>query len=282
MHWLTLLTPWLFSPTVIAATGVAAVLYVRGVRRHPVPVMRQVSFWFGLALVYAAMHTRVDYYAEREFFVHRTQHMVLHHMGPFFIALAWPGPALFAGLPARLRRRASAGIPGAHVLRALWRAVTGPVITGVLFVGLIWLWLIPTIHFYAMLDVHLYRLMNWSMLLDGLLFWFLTLDPRSQPPARLSRGARVVLLAAIIPPQVASGAMVTFATSNLYPLYELCGRAFAGISARQDQSLGGLVLWVPSTMMSLIGVLTAMYWWFKSSEESEKLKSKGVVVRADA
>lgn len=280
MHWLSFLVPWLPSPTVIVATLVLAGLYLRGTRRIEVPVLRQLSFWLGLALVYGAMHTQLDYYAEREFFIHRLQHMVLHHLGPFFLVLAWPGPALYAGLPERCKHREMRSFPGARALFVLWRALTGPVVTGVLFVGLIWLWLIPSIHFYAMIDVRLYRIMNWSMLLDGVLFWFLTLDPRPNPPARLPRGARVILLAAVIPPQVASGALITFATKNLYPIYELCGRALAGVSAHNDQAIGGLILWVPSTMMSLIGVLIAMYWWFADSETTEEAKEAAATNRS--
>ena len=41
----------------------------------------------------------------------------------------------------------------------------------VLFVGLIYLWLVPTVHFRAMIDPDLYAVMNWSMVIvDGILF----------------------------------------------------------------------------------------------------------------
>lgn len=270
MNWLTQVIPWQPSPTVVVSVTVFAVLYLRGCRHEAVPAWRQLLFWTGLTLIYAALHTRLDYYAEREFFIHRLQHMVLHHLGPFLIALAWPGPALRAGVPVAWRTRWFDPLLAARPVRLFFDFLMNPVISGALFVGLIWLWLVPGVHFYAMLDVKLYRLMNWSMALDGLVFWFLTLDPRPAPPARLKSGVRVLLLAAVIPPQMASGAMVTLATSNLYPLYELCGRAFAGVTAHQDQTIGGLILWIPSTMMSLIGALIALYFWFRNDDGASR------------
>lgn len=270
MNVLSLLEPWLFSPTVVIATAVTATLYVRGCRIERPSWNRQLSFWSGLTLLYLAMHTRLDYYAEREFFIHRGQHAILHHVGPFLIALAWPGPALRAGLPRGWAERLSGRRTRPWPVQAAAAALTNPIVTAGLFVGLIWLWLVPTVHFYAMLDVRLYRLMNWSMALDGILFWYLVLDPRPAPPARLGPGVRVLLLIAVIPPQILTGAMITFATHNIYPLYDLCGRAFAGIDSITDQTLGGLILWIPSTMMSVAGAIIALWFWFRNREAIAK------------
>jgi putative membrane protein len=264
--WLTFLVPWQPSPTVVVTIAAVAWTFARGVRRVRMPGWRQACFWLGLALIYAALHTRVDYYAEREFFVHRLQHLVLHHLGPFLIALAWPADAIRAGLPATLRARWIDPLLQSRGWRRACDVVMHPFVGPALFVGLIWIWLIPGVHFYAMLDVRLYRLMNWSVTLDGLFFWWLALDPRPSPPARLKYGWRIALLGAVIPPQIMSGALVTLAPGNLYPLYDLCGRAFAGITASQDQTLGGIILWVPGTMMSIIGVLLVLAQWFRSEE----------------
>ncbi len=263
-----LVWPWEPSPTVVAVTLMVAGLYWRGRRRWRVAWPRQLAFWSGLALLYAALHTGFDYYAEHEFFVHRLQHLALHHLGPFLLALAWPMPTWRAGLPVAWRRALGALAARAPV-RAALRFVTDPVVTGGLFVGLIWFWLIPSVHFYAMLDVRLYRLMNWSMAVDGVIFWLLVLDRRPSPPARLPPAVRVLLLALVIPPQIMAGALITFSGRRLYPLYELCGRAFAGIGAGTDQKLGGLILWIPGVMMCMAGGLVALALWFRLSERRE-------------
>jgi putative membrane protein len=256
MNVLSWLLPWDFSPTVIAFAAASALLYARGSRGRRAGAWRRLGFWTGLALVYAALQTRFDYYAEREFFLHRLQHLVLHHLGPFLIMLSSPGPCLRAGLPlgARVawRRRAMA-------------VLLNPWVAALLFFGVIYLWLWPSLHFVAMLDWRLYRVMNWSVTVDGLLFWWLILDRRPRPPARLAPGVRILVSLLVALPQILIGAYITFTSRNLYPIYDLCGRAIAGISALQSQRIGGLILWIPSAMMSVVGALVALSHWISLS-----------------
>ncbi len=84
-----------------------------------------------------------------------------------------------------------------------------------------------------MIDVRLYAVMNWSMVLDGILFWCLVLDPRPKPPARVSFGVRAALAFAVMFPQIALGAVITFAQRDLYPYYDLCGRLFPSLGRAQ-------------------------------------------------
>ena len=112
------------------------------------------------------------------FFLNRMQHAVLHHLGPFLIALSWPGGTIARGMPAALRRCCESG-----AVRLLLGVLQQPAVAVLLFEGLLVLWLIPPITFRAMFDWRLYKMMNASMVIDGLLFWFLVLDPRPCPTA---------------------------------------------------------------------------------------------------
>ncbi len=262
LYWLQ---PWEPSPTVMICTLLAAVLFVRGKRHARVSLARQISFWFGLGALYVVLHTRLDYYFEHEFFMHRAQHLVLHHLGPFFIALAYPGAALRAGIPFRWRQRFVRPALAARPVRVALDIVMHPVVAVGLFVGLIYFWLFSPIHFIAMLDWRLYRVMNWSMVIDGLLFWWLVLDSRPAPPARLSPGKRVLVVIAAIPPQIVLGAFIFFTPHELYPVYSICGRAFTWLSPMRDQQIGGLLLWIPGSMMSVVGALVALRHWMRLS-----------------
>lgn len=259
------LEPWEPSPTVVIVMLIAAVLFVRGKRHARVTFARQLSFWFGLGALYVALHTRLDYFFEHEFFMHRAQHLVLHHLGPFFIALSYPGAALRAGIPFAWRQRFVRPALAARPVRIALDVVMHPVVAVVLFVGLIYFWLFSPIHFIAMIDWRLYRVMNWSMVIDGLLFWWLVLDARPAPPARLSPGKRVLIVIAAIPPQIVLGAFIFFTPRELYPVYSICGRAFTWLSPLRDQQIGGLLLWIPGSMMSVIGALIALRHWMRLS-----------------
>ncbi|WP_322033749.1 cytochrome c oxidase assembly protein [Paraburkholderia sp. J76] len=276
LYWLQ---PWEPSPTVMICTMLAAVLFVRGKRHARVSLARQISFWFGLGALYVVLHTRLDYYFEHEFFMHRAQHLVLHHLGPFFIALAYPGAALRAGIPFRWRQRFVRPALAARPIRVALDIVMHPVVAVGLFVGLIYFWLFSPIHFIAMLDWRLYRVMNWSMVIDGLLFWWLVLDSRPAPPARLSPGKRVLVVIAAIPPQIVLGAFIFFTPRELYPVYSICGRAFTWLSPMRDQQIGGLLLWIPGSMMSVIGALVALRHWMRLSARGRLQQDRRAGVR---
>jgi len=248
--------PWEPSVTVIAVSVCSAALYIRGCARCRQHFIPKIFFWLGLISLYIVSQTDFDYYAEHEFFMHRIQHVVLHHLGPFLIALGRPGTALAAGMPAAWRRCAEKLLRSPPV-QILTGFMNNPVIAVLLFIGLIVFWLIPPIHFIAMLDWRLYRLMNWGMAINGLMFWNLVLNNYAVRPANLSPACRIAMMLAVIPPQIVIGALLFFTPYELYPIYSLCGRAF-GMSALADQQLGGLILWIPAAMMSVIGVLMVM------------------------
>ena len=229
-------------------------LFIRGSLRCKKSFRQNLCFWIGLLFLYSVSHTQAVYYAEHEFFVHQLQSLVLQNVGPFFIALSCPKEALLAGLPVAGRRLTgmfSTWKPVNYLVKVLLH----PIAAATVFVGLIAFWLLPSINFIAMLDWRVYRLMNWSMVLNGLMFWGIALDSHS----RWSPGCRIVMMLAIIPPQILIGALIFFTPHELYPIYTLCGRAFTGMSSITDQQIGGLILWMNAAMMSVIGILIVIH-----------------------
>lgn len=251
------LTPWEFSPVLLATFLLVIVLYVRGLRVHRPNRVRQCFFWFGLILLYLSLHTRLDYYAERMFFIHRAQHLILHHLGPLFLMGAYPGQTLRAGLPLAWRRRLADWLhrPSGRRVQAV---LTNPVWVAFLFVFLVLIWMLPVVQFYSMLDWRLYRLMNWSVVISGILYWNLILDRRPSPPARLSVGGRILSPVITMVPQMVVGAIITFTEYDLYPIFDLCGRAIPGMTAVADQVMGGLIMWVLAGLVEVFGLLYAL------------------------
>jgi putative membrane protein len=249
--------PWDFSWTEFLAAILGLVWFFRGAAVLPLearpPIWRRGSFTLGVASIYVVLQTRVDYFALHMFFLNRIQHLVMHHLGPFLIALGCGGATVKAGMPTPLARL----LHGGWLRRGL-AILQHPIVAPILFVGLIYLWLIPTVHFRAMLDPRLYKVMNWSMVGDGLLFWSLVLDPRPRPLARLSFALRAVLAVAVMFPQIALGALISFAGRDIYPYYAFCGRLFPSISAVTDQSIGGIVIWIPAAMMSVVALILVL------------------------
>lgn len=259
--------PWEFSwpEYLAAATGIW--WYSRGLARTPAAkrpsLQRSLFYVSGIAVTYAVLQTRFLYLAEHMFFLHRVQHLVMHHLGPFLIALSWPGETLLKGMPGCIE-----AVCQARFVRRCCATIQRPVIAAVLFAGLVLLWLYPPLHFRAMIDRRLFAVMNWSMIIDGIFFFCLLFDPRAVVPPNLSIAARIVLAMSVQLPQVAVGALLMTAASDLYPWYDLCGRVFPSIDASADQQLGGMVILFPGGMMSALAALILLGRLWRAEEDA--------------
>ncbi|MEO9132579.1 MAG: cytochrome c oxidase assembly protein [Sphingomonas sp.] len=249
--------PWEFSFSWFYATAFPLWWYFRGIARTPCgarpSILRTASFLLGVLGIYIVLQTRFEYLAEHMFFLNRFQHVVMHHLGPLLIALAWPWQTILIGMPGGVRRIAEGPVIGRilHIMRK-------PLLAALLFVGLIAFWLVPAIHFRAMIDPELYLAMNWTMVADGVLFWSLVLDPRPAAEAGISFGMRAALSAGVMFPQILIGAIIALSRTDLYAFYTWCGRIFPSVGAMDDQNYGGLIVWIPPAMMSVLGVLLVL------------------------
>jgi putative membrane protein len=256
--------PWEFSWPVFLATALTLAWFWRGWTLTPAderPAMwRVASFVFGVLSFYAVLQTHVDYLAQHMFFVHRWAHFVLHHAGAFFIALGASGPVLRAGMPAFLLP-----VLDARFVRRTVDVLQHPAMAPFLFVGLLYFWLIPSIHTRVMLDANLYNLMNWTMAINGVMFWSLVLDSRAKPPARYSHLMRGAMVMIIELPTMVLGAILSLSMTDYYPVYEICGRILP-MSAISDMHFGGLIIWLPGTLTSFAAMIVVL-WTMRINEE---------------
>lgn len=256
--------PWEFSWPVFLAMALMLAWYWRGwramTREERPAAWRAASFVIGVLSFYAVLQTHVDYLAQHMFFVHRWAHFVLHHAGAFLIALAASGPVIRAGMPAFL-------VPfvDAKSVRRTVDFLQHPAMAPFLFVGLLYFWLIPSIHTRVMLDVNLYDFMNWTMAINGVMFWSLVLDPRPKPLARLSHLMRGAMIMIIELPTMVLGAILSLSMTDYYPVYEICGRILP-MTALSDMHYGGLIIWLPGTLTSFAAMI-AVLWIMRINEE---------------
>jgi putative membrane protein len=248
--------PWEFSWPEFLTTALTLAWFFRGLKvlpeaDHP-PLWRSICFVAGVASIYIVLQTHIDYYAQHMFFVHRWAHFVLHHAGAFLIAMGASGPVIRAGMPDFLKP-----VIDSKPVRATMNVLQHPAIAPVLFVGLLYFWLIPSIHTVVMLDRPLYDLMNATMALNGIMFWSLVLDPRPKPPARLSPLIRGLMILLIELPQMVLGAILSLSMTDYYPVYTICGRAL-DFSALSDMHYGGLIIWLPGTLTSFAAMIVVL------------------------
>jgi len=275
MYLIDYLKPWEFSPLLVVSFLLLFWFYTRGfmaierLDRRAKTYWQAASFYIGLISIYVVSHTYIDYLSQYMFWVHRFQHLVLHHLAPLLMVLGaveivskgvpkwWPQ---WSFMPAIIKWPCG----------LLYRFIQHPVIAPVIFVGLIYLWLIPDMHFTAMLSKKLYYVMNWSMLLDGFLFWWLVLGPEWHGEGKGFK-MRIIMMLVVVVPQQLLGAYLTLSSSVIYDVYDVCGRAWP-ISPMDDQIYGGIITWIPASMMSVLGLVLVLRRRlnYQKNEEYEK------------
>ncbi|MDE2317436.1 MAG: cytochrome c oxidase assembly protein [Xanthomonadaceae bacterium] len=258
------LVPWEFSWAFLTVFLITCVLYWRGSRRIAVSRGRRLVFWIGMAVIWLTLQTYLDFYAEHEFFVHRLQQLLLHHLAPLLVCATYPASVLRAGLPRRWRLRWFKRLRCSWPWRIASGVLLQPMVATVLFVFFVLIWLVPSMQTLAMLDWRVYRFMNWTMLLSGFAYWSLILDHRPHPPGRMGAGMRVLSPGITMTPQILAGAIVTFSRTDLYPIFEICGRAFT-FNVLTGQMIGGVITWVPAALIESIGALLALRQWLRLS-----------------
>lgn len=266
------IVPWEFSWVFLGIFLGTCVLYLRGSRRLPVSFGRQLAFWTGMAIIYLSLHTYLDYYAEHEFFMHRIQQLLLHHLAPLLIVATYPASVLRAGLPLAWRLRLLRPLQRSWPWRLISGVILNPMVATLLFVVFVLIWLVPALQTLAMLDWRIYRFMNWTMLISGFAYWSLVLDHRPHPPGRMTAGLRVLSPAITMTPQIIAGAIVTFSKTDLYPIFEICGRAFT-FNVLTGQLIGGVITWVPAALIESIGGLLALHQWLRLSRNGRLPRS---------
>ena len=266
------LVPWEFSPTLLLCFLLSAYLFIQGTRKFAVNKWRQGFFWTGYVMLYLALHTQVDYFAERVFFIHRIQHVFIHHLAPLLVMAAYPVQVMRAGMPLSWRLGLKR-LGQTWLGRILYALCTQKYFVPFMFVFLVLVWLIPTVQFYSMLDVNLYRLMNWSVVISGFFYWNLILDRRPSPPAVMTPIGRIISPLVTMTPQIIAGIYIATVSVDLYPLFDLCGRAVP-LSALEDQGIVGIIMWVPAAVVESFGTLAALATLMRLSAKGKLSRKK--------
>ena len=108
-----------------------------------------------------------------------------------------------------------------------------------------------------MIDWRLYRFMNWSVVISGFLYWNLILD-KALPSSGAITGRSNLFAYYYDGASNCCGRHHHFAEFDLYPIFDLCGRAITSMSAIEDQAMGGLIMWVLAGLVEAFGVLYAL------------------------
>lgn len=261
---------WTPTPFIVTATVLVLWLYARGAAQASIG--QRISFMAGTALVFLAVQSPLDALADESFALHQLQHLLIHALGPMLLALSAPAAAMIAGMPRSLLRGAYAPVASVRGVRTAFAFLSNPVVAAVHFIAAMLFWLLPPVQEQALLDPFIHDVMHFSMLLAGLFFYFCVFDPRS-PPAGSGYGARVFALLAALFVNIPLGAYLSYKETALYPAYGAAERL--GLAPLIDERVGGLVQYVPGSMMFVIAILLVLAAWRRREMRLQEWRDRG-------
>ena len=269
-------TAWNLNPLPTLILLVAAYLYLTGLDRwerpsHPINRWQKFSFFLGLFFIFLALQSPLDVLSEHMLSFHQFQHLLLRMLGPLFVLLGAPLTPMLRGLPPWVLLGVVRPIVRNSYARQAYAWLTNPVLTTGFFLGSLYLWQIPGGLNLALRNDFVHALMHISMTSAGFLFWWLVIDPKPHR-SRLHYGLRVLYLGLIVIPNTVLGAAITFSTGIIYSGYAEVSRPW-DISLLTDQQLGGLILWVPGDMMSILAAGIVMVMWYQQEEADNAANS---------
>lgn len=256
-----LLLSWDFRLELLLPLAVMGALYFWGWRKlrrrsrgRFANRWRLASYWAGILALLLALISPLDVLSAQLFSIHMVQHLLLMMIAPPLLLLANPFPTILWALPPKPRRRIAGAFRQPALLARILRKTTGPGVSWVLYVLLFFGWHDSNAYSQALRLEFIHLLEHASFFGGAMLFWWhvTAASPRIHPKPSLWLRAGFVL--AMVPPNMLLGVALSFAETPIYPYYASLPRLY-GLSVMDDQTWGGLIMWIPGSMMYVMAAL---------------------------
>jgi cytochrome c oxidase assembly factor CtaG len=234
------LTAWTFNPTVVAGLVGSGALYLRGVwrvwrvrRSDRRLAHRAACFLGGLAVLYVALQSPLDAYADVRLSVHMVQHLLLTMVAAPLLVLGAPVTLVLRAATPAFRRRWVVPLLRSRPVRQL----TAPVVSWAQFALVLWVSHFSPLYEAALRSNAVHAMEHLLYIASAILFWspVVGVDPS---PKRLSHPARLLYLFLAMPQASFLGLAMWGTSRILYPSYQ----AALGPAALADQRLAGTIM----------------------------------------
>jgi cytochrome c oxidase assembly factor CtaG len=259
----------------LAVITVAYAVAYRAARRAGLTVpsrWRASAYFVGVIALGLALLGPLDAWSEVLFSAHMVQHLLLMLVVPLLLGLGRPVQVLLRGLPSGARRAMLRQTFGRPAVRGLLATLVHPIGLAVLVNGSMAVWHVPTLYSAALRHPLVHELEHASFLATALLFWWALLGPELPHAQRLSTTASLLLVFATWMASDLLGATLTLASAPLYADYAATPRPW-GLTALEDQRLGGLIMWVGGgvfyAIVMVVILISSSLWPRGRSQEPE-------------
>lgn len=266
------LLSWSFEPTILIGIAVAAGLYIRGWRRlrgrgrggRSLRPWRAWCYAGGLAVIAIALLSPIAAFTPLFFFMHMIQHILLIMIAAPLLLLGAPVVPTMWALPRGTRRGVGRLFHRDHPVHRVFRFLTQPGVALVLFVVTLAGWHHPALYDAAQGRSLIHDMEHTLFLGTALLFWWPVIHPTGGK-RRLGYGAAILYIFPAKLVGFALGAFLSLTGTAYYQTYIDAPRLW-GISALEDQQLGGLIMWVLGGLIFIVPVLALVLMMMREDE----------------
>lgn len=252
---------WEFDPGIVIALFVSAFLYWRGSRQHVgLSQIQRISFWSGMATLVLALISPIHRMGEVLFSAHMTQHEILMLVSAPLLVISKPLVTFLWALPFEWRRSLGRWSKGDR-MRRTWSFFTDPFSAWWIHALAIWVWHVPYLFDLTLTSDLAHAAQHLSFFLSALIFWWALL----YAGGRRTYGESVLYIFTTAVHTGILGALLTFSSRPWYLPYARTTQAW-GFTPLEDQQIGGLIMWVPASLVYLAAGLYLFLAWLKESD----------------
>jgi putative membrane protein len=259
--WNVLLLSWSWRPEILLTLGLAAAVHVMGRRRlkkrgsaHLVNPWRSAAYFTGLAVLGIALMSPIDVLSGQFFYMHMIQHLLLVMIAAPLLWLADPMPIMMWGLPRGLRTEVGRWLRPDASFRHVVQSLTKPGLVWLYFVAFLVGWHDPGAYVAALQHELVHDLEHITFFVTALLFWWHVIGSAPHIHRRLSPGLRIGYALSVVPATALTGIAIALSNEPIYDYYTKVPR-LGEMSVMQDQMLGGVIMWIPGSMMYIVAAL---------------------------
>jgi putative membrane protein len=255
-----LTSTWSWDPSVLVGCVALLGLYFFA-GRGLTTTRHKIFFSSGVLVLFLALESPLEELGDTYLFsAHMLQHLLLILIVP---------PLLLWGLSRSLTQRILVW-PWANRVEQILRR---PLVAWPVAMVTLWLWHLPVLYNATLLNENIHIGEHLMFLVTATIFWWPVLNPLQEK--RLAPLTTIFYLFAAAASSSALGIILTFAQPGLYPAYlqpeDALGilpllRQTWGLTPAVDQQLGGLLMWVPGSLVYLSGILGALGRWYSEPE----------------
>ncbi len=252
----TILGAWSLPPALTGATLLVSAIYVRGwfaIRRTRAEYFTQgrlAFFLCGMAVLWFAIASPIDGFADVLLSAHMVQHLLLMSFVPPLILLGAPVVPILRGMPRWTIKRMIGPLLATAWVRKVGDFFARPAVAWIAFNVVFLGWHLPRAYDFALEHERVHDFEHICFLATSLLFWWVVLRP--WPSHRHS--SRWMVLLYLLSADVVNTALSAFLAFCNRPIYRfyIDGPNPFHVDPVADQVLGAVVMWVVGSLVFLI------------------------------